>query len=74
MKTIYVNRGVKNYLKEDHRSYIRNLCSCEKKFRTSMNFFQAFFSQLHKLRIYNCNDLPSHNTIIIVIISGISLP
>ena len=31
MKIIYVNCGVKNYLKEDHRSYIRNLCSCEKK-------------------------------------------
>ena len=31
MKLIYVNYGVKNYLKEDHRSYIRNLCSCEKK-------------------------------------------
>ena len=22
---------MKNYLKEDHRSYIRNLCNCEKK-------------------------------------------
>ena len=31
MKIIYVNCGVKNYLKEDHRSYIRNLFSCEKK-------------------------------------------
>ena len=31
MKVIYVNCGVKNYLKEDHRSYIRNLCSYEKK-------------------------------------------
>ena len=45
MKIIYVNCGVKNYLKEDHRSYIRNLCNCEKK------FFQTFFSQLHMLRI-----------------------
>ena len=36
---------MKNYLKEHHRSYIRNLCSCEVK------FFQAFFSQLHKLGI-----------------------
>ena len=27
MKNVYVNCGVKNYLKEDHRSYIRNLCS-----------------------------------------------
>ena len=32
MKIIYVNRGMKNYTKEDHRSYIlRNVCSCEKK-------------------------------------------
>ena len=31
MKIIYVNFGMKNYLKEDHDSYIRNLCSCEKK-------------------------------------------
>ena len=27
MKIIYVNRGVKNYLKEGHRSCIRNLCT-----------------------------------------------
>ena len=31
MKIIYVNCGVKNYLKEDHRSYIRLFYSCEKK-------------------------------------------
>ena len=31
MKIIFVNCGVKNYMKEDHRSYIRNFCSCEKK-------------------------------------------
>ena len=42
MKTIYVNCGVKNYLREDHRSYIRNFCSCGKKFRTSLNFFSGF--------------------------------
>ena len=30
MKIIYVNCGVSNYLNEDHRSYFRNLCSCEK--------------------------------------------
>ena len=28
---IYENCGVKNYMKEDHRSYKRNFCSCEKK-------------------------------------------
>ena len=31
MKIVYVNRGVKNYMKEDHRSYIRNFYGCEKK-------------------------------------------
>ena len=29
--TSLVNCGVKKYLEEDHRSYIRNLCSCVKK-------------------------------------------
>ena len=28
---IYENCGVKNDMKEDHRSYKRNFCSCEKK-------------------------------------------
>ena len=46
MKIIYVNRGVKNYLKEDHRSCIRDLCSCEKE-----AMYSTFFLQLHKLRI-----------------------
>ena len=31
MKIIYVNYGVKNYVREDHRSYLRNFCGCEKK-------------------------------------------
>ena len=31
MKIIYVNCGVKNYMKVDHRSYRRNFYSCEKK-------------------------------------------
>ena len=31
MKIIYVKCGVKNYLKDDPSSYIRNFCSCEKK-------------------------------------------
>ena len=31
MNVIYVNCGVKNYVKEDHRSYLRNFCSYEKK-------------------------------------------
>ena len=31
MKIVYKNCGVKNNVKEDHRSYRRNFCSCEKK-------------------------------------------
>ena len=31
MNIIYENCGVKNYMKEYHRSYKRNFCSCEKK-------------------------------------------
>ena len=31
MKIMYENCGVKNYMKEDHRSYRCNFCSCEKK-------------------------------------------
>ena len=27
-----MNYGVKNYMKDDHRSYRRNFCSCEKKY------------------------------------------
>ena len=34
---------------------------------TSLNFFQAFFSQLQKFRIYNCDDHPSFNRFMIVI-------
>ena len=31
MKIIYVNCGVKNYMKVDHCSYRHNFCSCERK-------------------------------------------
>ena len=31
MKIIYVNCAVKNYMKEDHHSYRRKFCSCERK-------------------------------------------
>ena len=65
MEIICVNCGVKNYFKEDHRGYIRNLCQLGKEslkknqastgFRTSVQsqsqFFQVLFSQLHKLHI-----------------------
>ena len=33
-KEISTYNKVNHYLKEDHRSYIRNLCSCEKKTKT----------------------------------------
>ena len=33
MKNIYVNCGVKTYMKVDYRSYRRNFCSCENKAR-----------------------------------------
>ena len=45
MKIIYENCGVKNYMKEDHRSCRRNFCRWEKK---------AFCSC-----VYNCDDLSS---------------
>ena len=45
MKIIYENCGVKNYMKEDHRSCRRNFCSWEKK---------AFCCC-----VYNCDDLSS---------------
>ena len=70
MKIIYVNCGVKNYLKEDHRSYIRNLCSCEKKAITEVKgsnpvqawiFFRLSFRNCISC-VYNCNDLPSNNS------------
>ena len=31
MKIMYENCGVKNYMKEDHRSYRGNVCNWEKK-------------------------------------------
>ena len=53
MKIIYENYKVKNYVKEDHRSYRRNFCNWEKK---------AFC-------VYNCDDLLSYNCFCIVCIT-----
>ena len=53
-----------NQIEERSSQLVRNLSSCEKnlrKFRlerSSLNIFQAFFSQLLKLRT-NCEDLSS---------------
>ena len=51
----YVNCGVKNYLKEDHRSYIHNLCSWEKK--AWKKFRLVWNSNPWPLR-YRCSALP----------------
>ena len=43
MNVIYVNCGVKNYVKEDHRSYLRNSCSYEKKaWKTKIQAWTGF--------------------------------
>ena len=52
MKIIYVNCGVKNYLKEDHRSCIRNLCSCEKKAWKNNIYIYSNNSSLRNSHIY----------------------
>ena len=53
MKVIYVNCGVKNYLKEDHRSYIRSLCSYEKK-EWKKKKKEKRFAQFEKFGILHC--------------------
>ena len=61
MKIIYVNCGVKNYMKGDHRSCRRNFCSCEEK--------AWFFSRLSfrncKSCVHNCDDLLSYNYVML---------
>ena len=47
---------MKDQIEERSSQLLRNLSSCES--RSSLNFFQAFFSQLLKLRS-NCEDLSS---------------
>ena len=37
---IYENCEVKNYMKEDRRSYKRNFCSCEKKALKKISLIQ----------------------------------
>ena len=66
IKIIYVNCGLKNYMKVDHFSYRRNYtCAVvkrkpkRKKLQACTGFkslTSAFFSQLQKLRLYNCDD------------------
>ena len=46
MEIIYENCGVKNHMKEDHRSYRRNFCSCEKKDWKKKNQFCTGFEPL----------------------------
>ena len=53
MKIMYENCGVKNYMKEDHRSYRCNFCSCEKKaWKTS---------GLYGIRTFNLFNLLRHS-------------
>ena len=52
MKIIYENCGVKNYMKEDHCSYWRNFCSCEKKAWKNAGLYQTRLNPW--LRFYRC--------------------
>ena len=49
MKIVNVNCGVKNYMKEDHRSYIRNFCGCGKKPEKKIHNFDIIILS----RVYN---------------------
>ena len=52
MKVIYVNCGVKNYMKvADYRSYHRSYRRNVRIPYKPKNFFRLFFSQLQKLRL-----------------------
>ena len=53
MKIIYENCGVKNFLKEDHRSYRRNF------FPYQLEIFFRLSLRDCKSCVYNCNDLLS---------------
>ena len=46
MKIIYVNCGVKSYMKVDHRSYRRIFCSCEKKAWTKKGYVAVCRSEV----------------------------
>ena len=55
MKIIYVNCGVDNYLKEDHRSCLRSLRSCEKKARVQNSPWFCVFKNARavKQKVWN---------------------
>ena len=77
MKIIYENYGVKNYMKEDHRSYRRNFCSCEKKFfRLSFRICKgvAFITAFYLLS-YNKKEIDqAMNSVSVLFIHPFSLP
>ena len=50
-KSVYVNCGVKNYMNEDFRSYIRNFCSCEKEAWKKLSLSSCLQSSTDFLRI-----------------------
>ena len=59
MKIIYVNCGVKNYMKVDHCSYRHNFCSCERK--PEKRFRLVWDSNPWPLW-YRCSALPTELT------------
>ena len=71
MKIIYVNCGVKNYTKVDHRSYRQNSCSCKKRteknifpYKPEFVFFRLSFCNCISC-VYNCDDVLSYNIIVL---------
>ena len=62
MKIIHENYGVKNYMKEDYRSYRRKLLKLRKQGVKKKNFRLVRDSDPLPLR-YRCSALPSELTI-----------
>ena len=63
MKIIYVNSGVKNYMKEDHRRALHRYRGGQRfESRTSLNFFFRLSFCNCKSCVHNCGDLPSYNS------------
>ena len=57
MKIIYVNCGVKSYMKVDHCSYRRNFVVAKRKPEKKILSFCNF-----KSRVFDCDDLLSYNS------------
>ena len=67
MKIIYVNCGVKNYLKEDHRSYNTQLMQLRKESLkqlqacTGIRTLDLCDTGITEVKVWNCDDLPVNN-------------